>query len=219
MRTKRACLAMLALSVLVILSSCGGGGGGGLLVGAGVDNNDLNNTSAVIGITQGGNPVEDAVVTINGTVIDHWLFGIYMGTSLGIIAGDDVILDIQRGGTSISATVQMPAKPAITAPASGAQSEPVSVAWTWATTNPDLFAISVAGLYTPGGTIDDEYIGTELGSARGHSIPAGTFNTGLTTAYVTVGAVKHTTSMNGAEAGSEFEVSNTDQSPAFNPEP
>ena len=190
-------------------------------MGAGVDNNDLDNTTALIAVMEGGNPVEDAVVSINGTVIDHFLFGTYLAIGLGINAGDDVILEVQRGGSSVSATLQMPAKPAITAPAGGAQSEPVPVSWTWApATNPDMFAITVGASYTPGGALGDDYVGTELGTARAHSIPDGTFDTSLSTAYVTVGAVVQTTSLTGdAAAGSAFEVSNTDQSPAFDPEP
>jgi len=135
---------------------------------------------------------------------------------LGISAGDSVTLNIQRGGSSINATLQMPEKPTISAPAGGPQSEPVNVSWTIAA-NPDQFVITVEDTYTASG---NEYTGYESGTAGAHNIPSGTFNTGLASAYVEVTAANETTSLGGdADAGSVFDVGNTDESVSFNPEP
>jgi len=207
--------------MLLILSGCdtSGGGGGLLYVVAAVETDDSGSTSAFVMVMQGGMSgtlVADATVTVNGTALSYFLIGYVSFSDLGISAGDSVTLNVQRGGSSINATLQMPEKPVITAPAGGSQSEPVSVSWNIAA-NPDQFAISVDELYTASG---NDYTGSESGTAGAHNIPIGTFDTGLASAYVEVTAVKETTSLGGdAEAGSVFEVGNTDESLSFNPEP
>jgi hypothetical protein len=221
MRIKGTYSVLLVLTVLLIFSGCDTSGGGGpLYVVAAVELDDSGAASAVVMIQEGGSSgslVADATVSINGTELNWFFF--YLGSGLAISAGDNVTLDIQWGGSSISATLQMPeVKPTITAPVGGSASEPVDVSWTWAPgTDPDQFTITVEDTYTISA---DGYSASELGSARGHSIQAGTFDTSLSEAYIEVSAIKRTTSL-GADAavGSEFYVGNTDQSPPFNPEP
>jgi hypothetical protein len=212
---------LLVLAVLVIFAGCNADGGGGLLyVVAAVEQDDGGTTLAAILIFEGsmsGSPVTDATVTVNGTAIPHFLFGSYVTfADLGINASDAVTMNIQRGSSTVNATLQMPNKPSISTPNGGTQTEPVNVTWSIAS-SPDQFVITVDDNYTVG--IDNEYTGYETGSATGHSIPAGTFDTTLGAAYVEVTAVESTTALGSDVAsGSVFEVGNTDESVVFDPE-
>jgi hypothetical protein len=211
-------LALLTLSALLILSSCTAGGGL-LTVGGGVGDDESGVTSAFFMIFEGGvtgTPVEDAVVTINGTDLDNFGFGMYTTflTDLNINSGEDVILEIQRGSTYITSTLVMPEKPVITAPAALAVvPNPVTAQWSSAT-NPDAFAIIVDDLYT---AADGEYAGSESGTARSHTM-SGVFDTASADSEFTLGAVNYTTSLAGAAADSEFEVESSTISPAFDPQ-
>jgi hypothetical protein len=220
MRVKGTLIVLVVLSVLLVLSGCdtGGGGGGQLYVVAGVETDDGGNTTVLVIVSEGGllgTWLDDATVKVNNETI-NW-FGIgYIGTlTTSVSAGGNVTLDIQRGGASINATLQMPEKPVITAPAAGPDAEPVDVAWT-STSNPDEFTIYVADTYTDSGIEYEDY---ETGSSRSHQIPTGTFDTTLVEAYVEVSAGTQTTSLGAdAESGSVFGVENTDRSSAFDPQ-
>jgi hypothetical protein len=223
MRIKGTVFVLLVLSVLLILAGCnpGPGGGGGLLyvIGA-VERDDLGSTSAVVMVTQGGvfgTAITDATVKIGTTELTHFMLGMYISLAdLGINANDTVTLSVQRGGSTISDSLQMPEQPSISAPAGGQVNEPVNVSWT-ITSNPDQYAITVEDTYTASGS---EYTGYETGSATGHNIAAGTFNTGLATAFIKVTAANESSALTGdAEAGSMFEVGNTAKTLAFDPEP
>lgn len=185
---------------------------------AGVETDDAGNTIVLVVITEGGpfgTLVSDATVTVNSETINPFFIGYFGTLTTSVSEGGNVTLDIQRGGASISATLQMPEKPVITAPAAGPDTEPVDVAWT-STSNPDQFTIYVADTYTDSGIEYEDY---ETGSSRAHQIPAGTFDTTLGAAYVEVSAVTQTTSLGGdVESGSVFGVENTDRSAAFDPQ-
>jgi hypothetical protein len=161
--------------------------------------------------------VEIANVTVNNTTIDSLGFlGMYMGAGPTIGPGEDVLLEVQRGGSTVTATLQMPEKPTVTTPGNGSGSGDILLGWTWGgASNPDGFAVSVDSAYT----IDpDGYSGNALGSDRDHTIPSGTFNTALGAAYVDVSAIMQTTALAGdVKAGSTFMVGHTDTSSAFDP--
>lgn len=216
MRTKSTIFVLLVLAVLLFLTGCEEGDGGLLYVIASVERDDSGVTSAAVLLFEGGEigaPVMDATVSINGTPLSFLFLGYFDLGGLAVNTGDSVTLDIQRGGTSISATLVMPEQPGVTEPAGGTISEPVNVSWT-STSNPDAFVIEVADTYTL--SIDD-YYGEETGTARSHSIPAGTFDTDLASAYVEVSAVNQTSALGSAAAGSLFLVGHADESPTFDP--
>ena len=228
MRIKGTFFVLLVLAVLLIFSGCdtNGSAGGPLFVEAVVETDDAGSTAASVMMSEGGligTPVTDATVTVNGTQLTYGgvllFWGLYAGAiNPAVAAGESVTLEIQRGSVSISATLQMPVKPMITAPAGGDQSEPVEVSWTWTPiTDPDQFQITVDSDYRVG---SEDYTGYATGTTRSHSIPTGTFDTSKSEAYVEVSAINRTTSLGSdAAAGAEFDVGNTEKSPPFNPEP
>ena len=130
MRVKGTLFALLVLSVLLIFAGCdtsGGGGGGLLYVVAAVETDDSGDTEAFVMITEGGlfgTLVTDATVTVNGETLTYVFLGYFGILSTPVSAGGSVTLNVQRGGSSINATLQMPEKPVITAPIGGSPIEP-----------------------------------------------------------------------------------------------
>ena len=208
-------LALLAASVLLILSSCGGGGGGGLCVGGVVEKRDDNSIFILIAVLQGsssGDPVEDATLFINGTPITG-LGGLFLDLgSVTINDGADVLLEVEGGGSTVSATVVMPEKPVITLPTEGLTVVgAVNAVWT-STTDPDVFGITVLDTYSAVG----DYTANLAGNIRGYSMVSVFDTTVAGESYFNVSALNQAASFVGnAASDSDFAVLNTRESPGF----
>jgi hypothetical protein len=226
MRAKATLILVTILSVLLVLSGCNGDGGGGpMYVAAGVETEETGTTTAAsVIVNQGGEfgtPVSDATVTVNGTALTYFDFGGLVGIYVGSVAPavseqESVTLHVQRGGSSISATLQMPEKPQITAPTTAGgpydPSQSTTVSWT-STTDPDIFTIYVEGVHTASGV---DYEDLEAGSEPTHVIPSGTFLAGKQDVVIEVSAVNKTMSLGAdAEAGSVYAVGYQDMSQPF----
>jgi hypothetical protein len=217
-KMKGAFLSLAIVSFLLIFFGCTDGGPTLLTVAAAVEKADGGGTSALIVITEAGgfNFVDDANVTINGTTITPLGFlGMYIGAGPAINVGGDVLLEVERGGSMVTAILQMPEKPTVNTPADGSGSADILLSWGWGgATDPDGFTIAVDSAYT----IDpDGYSGNALGSDNDHTIPLGTFDTTLTEAYVDVSAIMQTNALAGDAEASTFMVGHTDTSEAFDP--
>ncbi|GEJ58708.1 hypothetical protein [Anaeromyxobacter diazotrophicus] len=135
-------------------------------------------------VAEDGVGVNDATVTVNGEVMTHpagfYQDGYYGGQLTNALgAGATIVLEVTRGGRTVTATGSVPEAPILTAPANGAAFAPgdaVSVAWTSAT-QPDRFTVSATWSCGPGcGTGASFDVG---GAQRAFTIPASGIPTGL----------------------------------------
>jgi hypothetical protein len=207
--------ALLALSILLVLTGCVTNGGGGLCVGGIVEKLDTGTIFILIAVLEGsssGAPVDDATLTINGTPIAG-AGGLFMDLgSVAINDGANVLLEVEGGGSIVTTTVAMPEKPVITLPTEdltvvGA----VNASWT-SISDPNTFIISVLDAYSAVG----DYAHTVSGGVRGYSM-VGVFDTGVAgKSYFDLSAANQATSFTGDSANdSEFAVLNTTESPGF----
>jgi hypothetical protein len=118
-------------------------------------------------VTNGGNPVSGATVTVNGEAATPGAAGEYAVTlAAPVAAGGALNLEVGASGETITATGNVPEAPAVTAPADAAEfvtNAAIDVTWT-STTDPDRFVVLAVGATTE--TFD------AAGTARAFSIPA-----------------------------------------------
>ena len=124
-------------------------------------------------VTNDGNPVSGATVTVNGEAATPGAAGEYAVTlAAPVAAGSALNLQVEASGETITATGNVPEAPAVTAPADAAvigSADAIDVTWTSAT-DPDRFVVLAVGATTE--TYD------AAGTARAFSIPAGTLAVG-----------------------------------------
>lgn len=135
-------------------------------------------------VAEEGVGVNDATVTVNGQVMTHpagfYEDGYYGGQLTNPLReGAPIVLEVTRGGRTVTASGSVPEAPVLTAPANGAAFGPgdaVPVAWTSAT-QPDRFTVSATWSCGPscgtGASFD------VAGAQRAFTIPASGIPTGL----------------------------------------
>ncbi len=135
-------------------------------------------------VAQEGVGVNDATVTVNGEIMTHpagfyedGYYGGQLTNALG--AGAPIVLEVTRGGRTVTATGSVPEAPVMTAPANGAAFGPgdaILVAWT-STTQPDRFTVSAQWSCGPScGTATSFEV---AGAQRAFTIPASGIPSGL----------------------------------------
>lgn len=126
-----------------------------------------------VNVSNGGNPVSGATVTVNGEAATPGAAGEYSVTlAAPVAAGGALNLEVGASGETITATGNVPEAPAVTAPADAAEiltTDAIDVTWTSAT-DPDRFVVLAVGATTQ--TFD------AAGADRAFSIPAGTLAAG-----------------------------------------
>jgi hypothetical protein len=119
-------------------------------------------------VTNDGNPVSGATVSVNGEAATPGAAGEYsVNLAAPVAAGGALSLEVEASGETITATGNVPEAPAVTAPADAAvisPTVPVDVTWT-STTDPERFVVLAVGATTE--TFD------AAGADRAFSIPAG----------------------------------------------
>jgi hypothetical protein len=203
----------------LFLPGCGGSNGndeGTLNIIAGI-NADGMATLAVVTVYEDGfflfgTPVENAIVTINGTSITHSMMGMYQGDLTGLVSsGDTLSLTVQYGGTTYTASVTMPHQPVVNDPAPFDETQNQTISWSIAVAS-QMYDIGIDDTYTAG---SGDYEESEFGTETTHQIPLNTVGSSLSNVEITVDAVNSAT-IQGADAFSAFAASFTGTSPQFN---
>jgi hypothetical protein len=139
-------------SLAFLLASCGqdpaapgeGGPGPEPVVGIRVVADSLGPRTQSLLVTRQGQPVRDAVVTVNGTAIPHAGDGRYRGElPVEVAPGGTLDLAVSAGGASATGTGVVPDVPFVTSPTDGdlfADTTALRIRWTSAT-SPDRFVV------------------------------------------------------------------------------
>jgi hypothetical protein len=160
----------------------------------------------------GGTPVTDATVTIDGNNLPHIGVGTYQTLLADFTAGDSITLEVQRGGSTYTATATMPYQPSVSAPTTGVKNPDSDLAVVWSIgVSPDGYEIEV---YDESTKSNVEYEDDELGSALSHTIPGGSLPT-TTTNLVAGVAAMNVASISGLDMFSAFSAQSLGESASF----
>jgi hypothetical protein len=201
-----ASLALLSLAGCDLLS--------GITVTAIVSNISDPGTHAVgeIDIMDGGTPITDATVTVNG-IPCLGANGVYNFASATPIGDDTTVtlsISVPSKSLNLTKTLTMPNPTTINAPLdlnTYAASSPLTVTWTTVSPNPNQFEILIPLQFTTSG---NSYLKILSNTLTTYSVPGGTMKIVPTGVYVNV-IPSNTMSIagSGVKIGSVFTVGNT----------
>src|SRR5207248_10540159 len=137
-----------------------------------------------VSVVQQGVRVNDAIVKVNGVTIPHpptWYeAGDYIGQlAAPVPTGGQIVLEVARGGRTVTAVGKVPEAPFLTAPPDGAKFAPdndVAVNWT-SSTQPDHFTVNAQ--WSCGSNCGTGTSFNAPGSARSFTIPAQSLPSGM----------------------------------------
>ena len=138
---------------------------------------DMSPSYQNVNVVQGGTPVNDAEVKVNGQPLTHppgyYEDGYYQAQVNSVGTGGTLVLEVTRAGATMSAAGVVPEAPVLTGPANGATfaaSDDILVTWSSAT-QPDRFDVSAQ--WSCGPVCGTGATFSVPGTARSYTIRAG----------------------------------------------
>lgn len=218
-------LLIVLLTSIMVFTGCDDSGSSSddsnaVMMSAIVENIPGSSCTTIVALTRNNVPINDAIVSLNGSDIPLWIAGsgVYYVAGSVITSGTSVTITVTGSNIDISETLVMPEAPVVTAPTSAGgpydSTQTLNVAWNSFTTNPDLVMLEVSEDFTVSG---EDYSEDEAGDAITHIIPANIINTGQIDVEVSVVSVM-ISFLGGAayEADSLFMLGNLVKSEKFN---